>query len=89
MLTVSVLACLYAGLGAVIKFLMRFILWFLNIFSLSAGPLFIAMMYNFFYVWAYVLLYAWVCLVLAHVYRQLICPPVENASCESCSSYEK
>lgn len=40
---------------------------------------------SFCYVWMYLLMYTWLSLVTAHVYRQLICPPVENLSCSSCS----
>ena len=84
-----VLAFLYLCLGPVIIVIMPMILWFFSALHLVVEPIFIVMMFNFFYVWAYVLLYAWICLVLAHVYRQLMCPPVENASCLSCTSCEK
>jgi len=77
---------LYFSLGRVIKILLPMILWFFELLHVRVEPLFIAMMYNFFYMWAYLLLYGWICLVTAHVYRQLICPPVENASCASCKS---
>lgn len=85
----SIFVFLYLFFGVFIKILMPIVLWFFNVCSLPIEPLFILMMYNFFYVWAYILLYAWICLIIAHVYRQLICPPVDTISCPSCQSCEK
>ncbi len=83
-ITTAAVIVLYFALGRVIKIILPMILWFFKILQLRVESIFIAMMYNFFYAWAYLLLYGWICLVTAHVYRQLICPPVENASCSSC-----
>ncbi|MDP3788148.1 MAG: hypothetical protein Q8Q60_02375 [Candidatus Chromulinivorax sp.] len=80
---------LYFCLGAVITIIMPIILWFFDTLQLTVQPLLMQMMFNFFYAWSYILLYAWMCLVLAHVYRQLVCPPVDNISCPSCTSCEK
>ncbi len=44
---------------------------------------------NFWYALAYFLLASWIFLVWAHLYRRLICPPVDNPSCESCNSCSK
>ncbi len=84
----SVLALLYFCFGTVIKIIMPMIVWFFDVLQLEVQPILIQMLCNFFYAWAYILLYAWMCLVLAHVYRQLICPPIDNASCPSCTSCE-
>ena len=84
-----VVAVLYLCLGAVITIIMPMILWFFVTMQLHVEPIFILLVQNFFYLWLYVLLYAWMCLVTAHVYRQLVCPPVENASCSSCQSCPK
>ena len=80
---------LYVSLGHVIKVIMPMLLWFFERLQLRIEPIFVAMMHNFFYAWAYLLLYAWVCLVTAHAYRQLICPPIGNPTCASCQSCEK
>jgi len=87
-ITVTAIVLLYFSLGRVIKLLLPMILWFFERLQLHVEPVFIAMMYNFFYTWAYLLLYAWICIVTAHVYRQLVCPPVDNATCSSCQSCE-
>ncbi len=86
---IFVFAMLYFCFGMVIKVIMPIILWFFNVLQLEVQPILMQMMFNFFYAWSYILLYAWTCLVLAHVYRQLVCPPVDNVSCPSCTSCEK
>lgn len=86
---ICVLTMLYLCLGTVIGLIMPIIVWIFTVLQLSIEPVFIYMMYNFFYLWAYILLYAWVCLVAAHVYRQLVCPPADNVACSSCQSCEK
>lgn len=73
----------------IINFFTRVLVWPFNLLGVFVPSVFTIMIANFFYAWAYILLCVWVCLVTAHVYRQLICPPVENASCLSCDSCEK
>ena len=83
------IAGIYFLLNPVIKVFLRFMLWPCKILQLSVPSIIVIMLSNFFYVWAYLMVYAWIYLVLAHVYRQLVCPPVDNASCPSCTSCEK
>jgi|GEM_PF-2928915 len=73
----------------IISFFTRVLVWPFTLLGVFVPAVFTIMIANFFYVWAYLLLCAWICLATAHVYRQLICPPVENASCPSCDSCEK
>ena len=87
-MAITAILLLYFSLGRVIKLLLPMILWFFERLQLHVEPIFIAMMYNFFYAWSYLLLYGWICLITAHVYRQLVCPPVDNATCSSCQSCE-
>lgn len=75
---------LYFCFGKIATLLVDVLLWFTQLFHLPFNYIFVSMLYNFFYLWAYILLYSWICLVIAHVYRQLVCPPVENISCSSC-----
>ena len=89
LIAACVLTILYFGLGTVIAVIMPIISWFFEILQLQMAPMLVYMLYNFFYLWSYLLLYVWVCLVTAHVYRQLVCPPIDNASCASCTSCEK
>jgi len=84
-----VLAFLYYCLGFVIAAIMPIIIWMFDMLHVSLEPIIIYMMYNFFYLWAYLLLYSSVCLVRAHMYRYLVCPPVENVTCQSCNSCSK
>lgn len=80
-----ILTAIYFGLNVVISVILPFMLWIFNFLSLAIPILFIVILSNFFYVWIYILLYAWLCLVLAHTYRQLICPPTQTPSCSGCS----
>lgn len=89
LVTVTSLVVFYLFLGAIIKIIMPFFIWIFGLFSISVAPIFICMVYNFFYLWAYLLLFAWISLVTAHLYRQLVCPPIENIACSSCTSCEK
>lgn len=93
LIQILIVACaliaLYISLETFVSVIVPFILWFFDLFQLSIISPFVYMLYNFFYVWAYLLLYVWICLVIAHVYRQLACPPVGNMSCPSCTSCEK
>lgn len=50
---------------------------------LSSGQ---TLLINFWHTIPYFLLAAWIFLVWAHLYRSLICPPVDNPSCASCTS---
>ncbi len=88
LISISVLSFFYIGLSRVVTFFAGVIAWPFNLFAIDLSLIFIYMVHNFFYAWAYLLLYAWVCLVWAHVYRQLNCPPTENPSCASCKSCE-
>jgi hypothetical protein len=88
-IAIPAVASIYFLLDPVIKVFMRCILWPSTIVQISIPPVLILMLSNFFYVWAYLLLYAWICLVWAHLYRQLVCPPANNPSCLSCSSCSK
>ncbi|MBV8660802.1 MAG: hypothetical protein JO129_01490 [Candidatus Dependentiae bacterium] len=83
------LIALYVSLETFVSVIVPFILWFFDLFQLSVVATFVYMLYNFFYVWAYLLLYVWICLVIAHVYRQLACPPVGTMSCPTCKSCDK
>jgi hypothetical protein len=85
----SFLAIFYFCFEIVMKFFIEVALWPFNVLQLSISPVFVLMISNFFYLWVYILLYAWICLVTAHVYRQLVCPPVDTSSCSSCKSCEK
>jgi len=71
---------------SIMQIVLPFFLWIFTIFALPIGPLFIMMLSTFFYIWSWMMLYGWMMIFIAHVYRQLICPPVENAACSSCSS---
>jgi hypothetical protein len=85
-IAIIVYTFIFMFFGFVIKILMPYILWFFTLSLLPIDIIFVVMMYNFFYIWAYTLLYTWICLVAAHVYRQLICPPTDTISCQSCNS---
>lgn len=89
MMTMSTLAAFYYLSEPVINFFVKVITWFLQLLDLSVGATFLIMISNFFCVWAYILLYAWITLVTAHLYRYLICPPVDNPSCLSCTGCNK
>ncbi len=69
----------------VVAFLMRIIAWVFKLFLLTIDPIFIHLMSTYFYAWAYLLVYSFVCLVTAHLYRYLACPPIENNGCLSCT----
>lgn len=90
-LCIAILAVgsIYFLLDPVIKVFMRCILWPFAILQISTPSTLILMLSNFFYVWAYLLCYAWICSVWAHLYRQLVCPPTINPSCLSCSTCPK
>lgn len=84
------ITALYLFFGIAITFItIPLITWMINVLQLAIEPVFITMLHNFFYLWAYALFYAWICLVIAHVYRQLICPPLDTIACPSCTSCEK
>lgn len=68
------------------RYFVNTILWFFAILGLHAHENVTHMIYNFFYLWDYIYLYAWICLVMAHIYRQLICPPSDSPSCSSCTT---
>ena len=83
------IAGIYFLFDPVITVFLRFMLWPCKILDIAASSVFIIFLSNFFYAWAHLMVYAWVCLVWAHLYRQLVCPPVDNPSCLSCSSCPK
>lgn len=86
LISVAIGAAIYFGLSLAINVILPMIMWFFKMVDVVPASAFITIVSKFFYIWAYILLYSWLCLVLAHVYRQLICPPVDNPSCLSCSS---
>lgn len=77
---------LYSCFGYAINFLAMLITWPFHVLSLYIHPVIIPILCNFLYVWAYMLLYGWICLAVAHLYRQLVCPPTDIISCQSCQS---
>ncbi|MBP6870137.1 hypothetical protein KBC04_04595 [Candidatus Babeliales bacterium] len=89
LIAVPALIFIYYSFGTIIQIVTKFIFWFFELFQINLNLTFVFMLNNFFYIWVYILLYAWVCLVTAHVYRQLVCPPIQNVSCSSCTSCEK
>lgn len=85
-ITVISLTFFYFFLGFIIKIIMPFFTLIFKLLSISVAPAFIFMMSNFFYTWAYLLLFSWISLFTAHIYRQLVCPPIDNLACLSCTS---
>ncbi len=83
------IAGIYFLLDPVIKVFLRFVFWPSTLMGFVTSPFLRLLASNFIYAWSYVLVYAWICLVLAHLYRQLVCPPVDNPNCLSCSSCPK
>ena len=81
-------AAIYFLLQPAVIFLVKFIFWPFSLLHIAIAPVFFMIMSNFFYCWTYMMLYAWICLVTAHLYRQLACPPSNNTSCSSCTSCE-
>jgi hypothetical protein len=86
--TISI-AGIYFLLDSVMGVFIRCMVWPLNMLQIITTPTLILFLSNFFYAWAYLMVYAWICLVWAHLYRQLVCPPVDNPSCLSCKSCPK
>lgn len=41
------------------------------------------------YIFSSIFIYIWMNLIWAHFYRQMICPPVDNPTCQSCNSCSK
>jgi hypothetical protein len=41
---------------------------------------------HFLYIFSSIFIYIWMNLIWAHFYRQMICPPVDNPTCQSCNS---
>lgn len=68
----------------IVDFGAHLILWLFFMINVPISDFITTVIHNFFYTWMYLLLFAWICLVWAHVYRQLICPPIDNPSCSSC-----
>lgn len=44
---------------------------------------------HYLYIFSSLFIYIWMNLIWAHFYRQMICPPVENPTCQSCNSCSK
>ena len=74
------------GLHAVIEHFFGIFLWVFEHLYIPVSIPFILFLYNFGYLWAYCFVYAWCSLLFAHLYRHLVCPPVENVGCTSCTS---
>lgn len=91
LISTAALLFFYVALKGVVGFCTGGVTWifYISNIDISTNQPFLHIIYNFFYLWLYLLLYTWICLLTAHVYRQLVCPPVDNAPCLSCKSCEK